>query len=602
MPKLPMLEESQVSTRPMPTQYFEPRVGPNAFGAGLGKAITGVGAEVGAIAKQERDLAVSFSSADAELKFGTEMDTLVEQYKNDLKTVQGSNTGDYQKAVNDLKVQYSKKLEEKRTEFGGTLKDPLALRNFTIRTKLQTQAATRHINVTGDQHVDDWRRMTADGQAARAVQASGNITGNVEADLNNLQTQVATGVKPMQDFMHSQGIPQEFIDKKTAEVETAAVNKAMEGYGSNYQAGIAFLGSKLPGTDVRIGFSPAHPNEPSILNGADTQEWLKRLTGYKKEKVGADLGEALFQARNEKGFDLEKRLAEMYKSGVSGDEIGKARQHFTSAVSEANTRHQIAVGYTYDAAYNIVTKKYDGNIDKAIAANDEQFNRLWSALDSKQANLRQALAKEDRLDPESYKPLGEVIDIAAVPGRLTTRYPTVESFRAAYQGPTKHLWPQALAMYERDLKRDPSQDVHYQVFKADVETRAKNALNFRSQIWKGWDEAESDQISAHTWIVAAAEQAWAAHEEARKTTPGAKESNVLWWVNEVQTIVNKAKTMYDKGAFAKSMPAIPGPSASATAVTRKAPQVGERRPSESFGYDPGDTMTWDGTQWVKEKK
>lgn len=616
MAKLPMIEESNVTTRPAPTEYANPNASPNAFGAGLGEAVAGLGRTIDQIQQEARATAANFASADAELKFGAHADSIVEEYKKEL-LAKASSPGDYAAIASDLHVKFSRKMEEARAGFGATLQDPMARNAFTVRTKLQTQAASRGMLEHGDQSVSVWRRQTAEGMAARGIKLSGNVTGDVAADLANLQIQMVTSTKTIQEALRADGMAQPAIDKETAKIEVAAVEAALAGYGSNYEAAMAFLGSKLPGTNVSVGFNPNQPvnvpmtaEDSSILSGDDTQKWVKHFEGHKSEKVGADLGELWWQRRNEKGFSMEKAAAEAFKAGVSGADVGKARSHYQSALTAAETRRNIADGNNYKAAYDIVSTKYDGNVDAAIKAKDERFLRLWAALGPNQGNLRNALRREEVLDPAAYGALMPVIDMSATPGRLAATYPTAEAFMAAVQGPSKHLWPQALELYKRDVGRDTTQDANYQTFRREVEIRAKSAFGFEADWMKDWAQTSEEQQNAYFWYMAAVGQMWADHQTARKATaPGARDSDVNWYSDGVNKLTNQAKSMYSKGTFSRSIPAIPGGTARRAPVPAPAPSAPKVRPgkaegeevdSGTLGYDPGDTMVWRGNKWVKK--
>lgn len=609
--KLPMLEESSVASRPMPTEYARANASPTAFGAGVGEAIVGVGAEMGRQAQQERATAATFASADAELRFGTEMDGIVAEYKKELAAKQAGSSGEYEKTVGLLRDQYVRKVEDARSKYEKELRDPLAQKTYTVRTRLQTQAAMRGMLEHGNTAVLDWRGKVADSSIKEYQRRAGNITGNVEADVANLQLQVGLGSKVLQDYFKSNAVPPETAALETRKFEVAAVKEALEGYGSNHEAILAFLGSKLPGTNVTIGFdakSPTHPpmtaEDSSILNAAETAVVRKYAEGFKKEKVGADIGESLFQARNEPGFNLEDRISKLYNEKdaagnriYSGDELGKARQHFDNAISGAERRRNIVLDHMYDEAYTLVTKKYGGNIEDALAAKDGRFLELWNGMGPDQVKLRSALTQMERQDPAAFGPYGQVIDMSSEPGRLAATFPTTAAFARQFQGPTAHLWPQALEIYKRDVSRDVTQDSNYQTFRRVAELRARSALGFEADWMKDWSQTGDDQQNAYIWFTTSVDQMWADHQYARKSAaPGARETDANWYAEGVNKLADRARSMLKSGAFSGKMPRTDAPQ------PRKAyeppppiPKKGERRIVGTSEFE------WDGSNWQRVK-
>jgi len=549
MPKLPEYTP-QVGIRAIPTPPQEVSAPPEAFGVGFGKAVQGLGQTIGAIAIDERRERAAFDAADRELTFGVGLDKKLADFKSKAQVFQPAPGENYTDGMRRMQMALESDLATFREKVGSELTDPLARKNFEIRTRLQVQAALRHADVAGEQLYDDWRKKLADGQLAAAVRRAGNVSGSIQTDLFNLQAQAAVGLKQIEDYLKGRGVPPEEIQRVSRKAESDMVRSALEAYGSNYSAGLAFLQGKLPGTDITIGYDP-QASDKSVLSGPETAKWIDHFLGHKKERVGADLGEVLYQeSRTTRGFNLERRLTELFKSGrFAPEEIGKARAQFASAVSEGDRLHDIAIGNMYEKAYKSATTKYDGDLMKALRANDEEFNRTYAALGPKQGNLRAALEKAE--DPAAYGPLGQVIDLSSSPGKLASTYPTAGAFTAAFQGPTKHLWPQALKLYERDVQRDVSQDVHYKVFKDDLETRTRRAVGWtRLSGTKRmfWEEAPTETRAYWAWVVATAEQGWADHLQARKQTPS-KTSDVGWYLKMNQEIINMAETLKRNGSF-----------------------------------------------------
>lgn len=521
---------------------------PAAFGVGLGQAVQGVAAAAGSILTQERHLKAQFDAADKELEYGVQLDKTVEAFKNDVKAFRPAEGQSYEDGIAALREKYGTTLEGLRGKVGGALSDPLAFKNFDVRTRLQTQAALRHMLVSGDQHVEAWRGTVAKATVDSAIERSGSVTGNTQADLLNLQTQAATGIRALQEHLRATGVPDEEIQRTIHKSEADMVGKALTAYGSNFQAGLAFLNGTLPGTSLRVGYDPSNPQGESILDGAETARWLAHFTQHKEQKVGENLGAQWYFSGQR---DPEKAAREYIAKGGDPAIAAKGMAQFTSLVSESHHRHELAVADTYDSLFTTITSKYDGDLERALRE-DEAVKRAWVALGPKQVNLRAALSKETKDSPAAYSALGDVIDLSAKPGALTEKYPTFREFQAAMQGPTGALWPQAVHMYEADSKRDVTQDVHYQAFKSFYEDRSRTTAGWTvtsGDSMRGhWSEATPEQQAMHTWIVVAAEQRWASHQQERKQSHG-KASDATWFVNDINDVIMQAEKLKRAGAF-----------------------------------------------------
>jgi hypothetical protein len=536
--------------RAMPTPYRAPDVSPQSQGAGVGLALEHLGAEGGSIAHRERMFNAQMDAYSAEAKHGDTLDNAVEDFKVRLRGIKDDGHINYPEAVRMLRQEFAEKVNESQKDAISGLKDSLARKMFDVRMRLQNQTAMRHFGTLGDRQIQEWDKNATASRVDGYIRRASRVTGDISQDLQNIGIQAGLASKDVDDFNARNGIPGE---KAKTKMEVRMAGAALGGYGSNWQAGLAFLGSKLPDGST-VGFNPnGPPDQKSILDGEETQKWVKHFTEHKSTQISADFGEMLFQQRHEKGFNLENRLTDAIKSGyVTPEEAGKARQHYVNAVSDGHRLHEISQGYTYDSTFKTVNEKYGGDLDKALAAKDDAFLRQWKALGPKlQVNLRAALAKEEKLDGAAYGPLGSVIDLAGTPGALEKKYPTTESFAKDFQGPTKHLWPQALKMYEADVKRDRSQDIQHQQFQSDVDIKLRDMLGFKRGLdprMNYWENADEEKQAVRSWVTSVTSQAWADHVQARKETRG-KVSDVLWWKDTVNEVMKEATRLYKAKAF-----------------------------------------------------
>jgi hypothetical protein len=359
---IPQLTEQSVGVPGLPTPMGSAQAAPAAFGAGVGQAIQAGAQELGQIAHERRKMDASFAAADTSLRYGDELDATVEQYKNDLKNLQVEQGGDYSAAVRKLQADYAPKIEALRKKHADTLSDPLALKTFDIRTRLETQAAARHMLVTADHQIDVWQGKVADGAEYSAVKAAGNVTGNTEQDTKMLAEIAGSRFGVISDYLKTRTTPPEEIQKKLGVIESKMVQQALTTYGNDYAAGERLLASKIG--DVRVGFDKDHPDAPSVLSGAETQKWRDQFTDAKAASTrgaSADVGLA-FAANNWLGKSstaMEAAARKQFLSGPSPDPIAydSAVTHAAKYRGEAHAAEEQARSEQTHAAANAIVKE-----------------------------------------------------------------------------------------------------------------------------------------------------------------------------------------------------------------------------------------------------
>lgn len=544
---LPMIAESQVAQRPLSPVFQETSgLTPETFGGGVARAASGAGVALGRVAEQLREEKARRDSSSALLGYSTKSETLEAETLEKLKTISAQAGPTYDQDVLSLQEEYTKKVQGLREESSRGLSDSLAVTTFEIQSRIQTQATARRLGAAVLAQTEHRRKAIAESSLAQAEHDAGRVTGNATVDALNLGESAIVHFRAVEDYLTSIGTPKEGIAAARTKAEGAMANSALKAYGSNFAAGLAFLQTKIPGTDIRIGYDPQNPKGESILDGAETAHWVHVFTGHKTEKVGATLGEQLYQeSRSIKGFNLERRLTALYQSKqYSPEDIGKARQQYTSAVSENNRLHDIAVGNLYESAFKLATTKYGGDVDLALRSGDESFARMWSAIGPQQGALRLALKKQEADDPKAYAGLGRVIDLSQNPG-WSQKFASFQDFMARLQPEVgqKH-WPAAVKLYEADVKRDTSQDVSYKFFKELVDMKVRVLTGWThsdfSNVRNTWDSASPDQQSIYVLVSTMAEQAWVSRSQVRKET-GGKISDASWASETVNEIIKQAE-------------------------------------------------------------
>jgi hypothetical protein len=607
---IPRLDAPSVGPEPVRV----PEASPAAFGAPLGAGLTAAGHEKADEAINQRHMNAAFDAQDRELKYGLAHDKLRESYENQIRTLNAPDTKSFQQQATALTVKFEQEQEKLRAQYETSLGDPLARKAYEVRTRLQAQNAAKTMGIFADAHVRAWRQAESTNGVKLDDEAAGNVSGILEHDLDTLELKRASTADKIA-LAHADGEPAEVARERMRQSDRTKAGNMLNAYDEkqNHAAAIEFLGKTLKdGTHIVYNPDdpPKDPSKPNyLLTTAEAQKFVNRVTAARTAKEGADLGEQLYQeSQVTKGFDLEKRLTQLYNAGTSGEAIGKAREHFDTILSRHFTQHEHAVALNYDSAFKLVNDNYGGDIRQAILAadggKDPQFRVLWNSLGAKQKNLKEALNKDSETDPAAYTALGAVINASNVPGGITKKWPSFEVFQAAMQGPLRGLWPEAVNMYKADAKRDTSQDVHYQIYKTETDERVRNATGWthaKGQSGHGyWEEAAPDQHAQHLWVTLMSEKAWADHMQARKETPG-KVSDVLWYRETLDQIMKAAQELKLKGQFKNgAVPNMRPTPQSATVIPHREVQYGRRLIDGVWQEQSGDRSVNNG--WVPVKK
>jgi hypothetical protein len=114
-----------------------------------------------------------------------------------------------------------------------------------------------------------------------------------------------------------------------------------------------------------VGFSPEHPEEQSILNGAETQAFLNHFTAKSKEKTGKGMGlEWMLSGVR----DPIKSARDAVKAGTPADVVVSAIHEFDSLTSARYSASQHAEAQRFKSSYETVANNFGRDVDAAVRA------------------------------------------------------------------------------------------------------------------------------------------------------------------------------------------------------------------------------------------
>jgi hypothetical protein len=579
MAQLPEQIEPTVAARAMPV----PQVNPNTYGAAVAQGAEKVAQDVNQIAHRERLLAVQFDASDRELKYGEQADALVDEYKTQHKALTDSSPENYQKSSIQLQQQYSAKLEQLRTKVGGTLSDQLALKQFDVRTRLQTQAAVRHMMLFGDSQVQEWRQHTMDGVVKNSINHAADVSGDITSDVQHIAEQTGLAHDALQRLSN---LPPDALKEKMAEVDKHAVHGALDAYGMNYEAGLALLNAKLP-DGTRVAYNHDHPDEPAILNTAEVAKWEKHFKDAKASKVGVDLGAQFFLTKER---NIQDKLTALVQQGnITYAEAGKAYQQYTSLVGDAHRMQEIGESSQLNSTFDSVMHNYDGDLEKAKA--DPKFLAQYARLPGKlQLQVEQSMKKEERDDPAKAVEFAKELDNMRSPGWSDKVDPEVFKARLIGLGPVYRK--KALELFEKDKERDPGSDINDKAILDDAESRVRVGLDYKRDPAghperSVWDSASDVQRDLHLQAMLKVHNLIAGEKDATKKK-GPSATHAVDLQTGVNEIIREMTVKYQQNRKLKG-------------------EVWSSQRDEALGLDKKpDTRprrngrVWNGTKWVVE--
>jgi len=192
--KVPTYEQ-QVQARPLPGVKFNAQADPNAFGAGVAKAVGGFGASVdqasndlyqrSQVMQQEVNANIVLDNSN---KWQTEVNNYLYNEKDGVFTLKGSQTSGLTEAA-------AKKIQEINAKYETTLQ------NENQRTAFKKFVSTRAVSTVegisryqANEH-QEWRKQTKEGTVANSLANIGQIAASGISDPNMIYAQIDTGLK-----------------------------------------------------------------------------------------------------------------------------------------------------------------------------------------------------------------------------------------------------------------------------------------------------------------------------------------------------------------------------------------------------------------------